>query len=133
MAHNPKVAGSNPAPLLRINTGQRAFPVLGDALDRLENGFHVIDLSSPGSGMASPTDELERRRLDRLVEQLTRQLGIHRSLTLDVNYVEDVDLWRKAARLAGRRLGIPVRTGVSRDGTRVSASEGPSSLTLPPT
>ena len=83
--------------------------------------------------MASVTDELERRRLDRLVEQLTRQLRIHRSLTLDVNYAEDVDLWRKAARLAGRRLGIPVRTGVSGDGTRVWASEGPSSLTLPPT
>jgi hypothetical protein len=49
--------------------------------------------------MARLTDELERRRLDRLVEQLTQQLRVHRSLNLD--------------------------TGVSRDGTSVWASEGP--------
>jgi hypothetical protein len=71
------------------------------------------------------TDELERRRLERLTEQLTEQLRVHRSLTLDVDRLEDVELWRKAARRAGRRLAVPVRTGVSHDGTKVWASEGP--------
>jgi hypothetical protein len=75
--------------------------------------------------MAQVVDELERRRLERLVQQLTEQLRVHRSLTLGVDRVDNVDLWRKAARMAGRRLGIPVRTGVSRDGAKVWASEGP--------
>jgi hypothetical protein len=41
------------------------------------------------------------------------------------NDVEDVDLWRRAARHAGRVLGISVRTGVSPDASRVWAVEGP--------
>lgn len=75
--------------------------------------------------MAQLTDELERRRLDRLVKQLTVELRIHRSVTYGSDYVEDVELWRRAARLAGRRLGITVRTGVSPDRKKVWASEGP--------
>jgi hypothetical protein len=64
-------------------------------------------------------DELERWHLEHLVKQLTEGLRTHRSLTYSTDYVEDVELWRRAARVAGRRLGIPVRTGVSRDGTKV--------------
>jgi hypothetical protein len=70
-------------------------------------------------------DELADRRLRLLVEELMVQLTDHRSVKHGTDYVEDVELWRKAARIAGRRMGIPVRTGVSADGTEVWASEGP--------
>ncbi|MCU1428408.1 MAG: hypothetical protein JWL83_2408 [Actinomycetia bacterium] len=70
-------------------------------------------------------DEMRRRRLEHLAADLKTELLIRRSLTMSVERVEDVELWRSAARLAGRRLGIPVRTGVSRDGSTVWASEGP--------
>ncbi len=75
--------------------------------------------------MASLSDELARRRLEHLVEQLTQQLLVRRGVTHGTDYVEDIELWRKAARIAGRRLGMQVRTGVSRDGSKVWASEGP--------
>jgi hypothetical protein len=71
------------------------------------------------------TDELADRRLEILVRELENQLRTDRGVKHGVDYVADVDLWRKAARIAGRRLGIPVRTGISRDGTEVWASEGP--------
>jgi hypothetical protein len=70
-------------------------------------------------------DELERRRLEHLSQQLADELRIRRSITMSSACIEDVELWRRAARLAGRRLGIPVRTGLSSDGTKVWASEGP--------
>ena len=65
------------------------------------------------------------RRLELLVDELTVQLKVSQGATHGIDYVEDIELWRKAARIAGRRLGIAVRTGVSRDGTKVWASEGP--------
>lgn len=71
------------------------------------------------------SDELAARRRERLVTQLERDLRILRSLTYGTDDIEDVDEWRTAARIAGRRLGVPIRTGVSRDGTKVWASEGP--------
>jgi len=70
-------------------------------------------------------DELERRRVERLVPQIMDELQAYRSVTHGTEHVKDVELWRKAARIAGRRLGIQVRTGVSRDGRKVWASEGP--------
>ena len=70
-------------------------------------------------------DELADRRLEILVQELVNQLRTDRGVKHGVDHVGDVDLWRKAARIAGRRLGIPVRTGVSRDGTEAWASEGP--------
>jgi hypothetical protein len=75
--------------------------------------------------MARLTDELDRRRLERLAAELALELRLRRSVTYGTDYVEDVELWRRAARLAGRQLGIQVRTGVSSDGTKVWASEGP--------
>lgn len=71
------------------------------------------------------SDELERKRLEHLAKHLEQQLRIHRSLTYGADHIEDIDLWRRAARLAGRRMGIPVRTGVSRDGTKVLAVRRP--------
>jgi hypothetical protein len=69
---------------------------------------------------------LERARIDRLAEEIARQLNEHGGgvVRLTAN-VDDVERWRRAARQAGRRLGIIIRTGVSRDGEKVWASEGP--------
>ena len=75
--------------------------------------------------MARLTDVLERRRLVRLTEQLAQELRVQLGIMYSTDSVEDVELWRRAARRAGRQLGICIRTGVSRDGTRVWASEGP--------
>lgn len=70
-------------------------------------------------------DELARRRLELRVQEIAQLLALHKSVTFSTNYVEDVDEWRKAARIAGHRLNISVRTGVARDGSKVWASEGP--------
>jgi hypothetical protein len=99
--------------------------MIGDPLSRGEEGPNVINLSSRDPAMVRLTDELERRRLERLVPQLMDELQTYRSVTHGTDHVGDVDLWRKAARAAGRRLGMQVRTGVSRDGMKVWASEGP--------
>ncbi|MGH9126453.1 MAG: hypothetical protein ACRDZ8_17255 [Acidimicrobiales bacterium] len=68
-------------------------------------------------------DELAERRLEILVRELMVLLQEHEAFVLEVDYVEDVETWRKAVRSAGRRLGVPVRTGVSKDGTRVWAAD----------
>ena len=39
--------------------------------------------------------------------------------------IGDVDLWRRAARRAGRILGVAIRTGLAPDGSKVWACEGP--------
>lgn len=70
-------------------------------------------------------DELTQRRLQRLVEVLMVELKARQSVTYGADYVGDVETWRTAARIAGHRLGISIRTGVSKDGTKVWASEGP--------
>ena len=71
------------------------------------------------------TDELADRRLEFLVLELMSQLQGESAVKHGADHVGDVELWRRAARIAGHRLGIPVRTGVSPDGTEVWASEGP--------
>ncbi len=70
-------------------------------------------------------DELADRRLELLVQELMTQFRFNRGVKHGTEHVGDVELWRKAARIAGKRLGIPVRTGLSSDGTEVWASEGP--------
>jgi len=57
--------------------------------------------------MSVRADELERRRLMHLVDQLTEQLQERRSITHGTDYVED----GRAARAAGRRLGLRIRVG----------------------
>ena len=71
------------------------------------------------------TDELAERRFKLFVRDMTQQLKTLRTVVYGTDQIEDVDQWREAARAAGRRLRMPVRTGVSRDGTKVWASEGP--------
>jgi hypothetical protein len=70
-------------------------------------------------------DELARRRDERRARKLEQQLKAHQAVIYGTDEIDDVDEWRKAARAAGRRLGIRVRTGVSKDGMKVWASEGP--------
>jgi hypothetical protein len=70
-------------------------------------------------------NELAARRFKLVVDQVEHQLRTHQTVVLGTDRVEDVEEWRSAARAAGRRLGLPVRTGISKDGTRVWASEGP--------
>jgi hypothetical protein len=42
-------------------------------------------------------------------------------VTAEVKDLENVEQWRKAARLDGRQLGYPIRTSLSRDGETVCA------------
>jgi hypothetical protein len=88
------------------------------------NGGFVITLSSNGFETMT-TDEIARHRLELRVREIAEQLSLYQSVTFSTGYVEDVEEWRKAARIAGRRLKIQVRTGVSPDGEKVWASEGP--------
>ena len=69
---------------------------------------------------------LERVRIDRLAEEIAWQLRSNcNSVVRGTANVANVVEWRRAARKAGRQLGIQIRTGVSRDGDKVWASEGP--------
>jgi hypothetical protein len=70
-------------------------------------------------------DELAKRRREKLVERLVYLLKTYRTVVLGIDEVENVPEWRSAAREAGRRLNIRVSTGVSRDGTKVWATEEP--------
>jgi len=69
--------------------------------------------------------DTDNRQFEELVLKLVLELKFKRSVNYAVSSIEDVELWRRAARTAGRRLGIQVRTGISRDGQVVWASEGP--------
>lgn len=66
--------------------------------------------------------ELERARVERLAEEIAGQLRAgYGSVLRRSDAVDDVDRWRRAARRAGRILGVPIRTGVSIDGAPVWA------------
>jgi hypothetical protein len=70
--------------------------------------------------------DLERVRIERLADEIAGQLLAHGGSILRLSTdVGDVNRWRRAARLAGRRRGIVMRTGVSEDRTKVWGSEGP--------
>jgi hypothetical protein len=59
-------------------------------------------------------------RAERLTEQIVVQLSRHSgAVTRRASDVGDVELWRGAARRAGRVLNVPVRTGVAPDGSKV--------------
>jgi hypothetical protein len=58
--------------------------------------------------------------LDRLAEEIAAQLVAGQGGVVRwTSEIADVDVWRKAARRAGRLLGVPVRTGVADDGSKV--------------
>jgi len=63
--------------------------------------------------------DLERRKVDKLADEIERQLaGLPpmSHLHVPLSEVEDPQRWRRAARLAAHRLGWRVATGVSRHG-----------------
>ncbi len=66
--------------------------------------------------------DLEKVRVERLAMEIADQLVAgHGSVLRLADGVGDVDRWRRAARRAGRILGVSVRTGVSPDQARVWA------------
>jgi hypothetical protein len=66
-------------------------------------------------------------RLRKLADVIAGELRVgHGSTIHAVDKVDDVELWRKAARRASRLLGVPVRTGLAPDGSRVWAVDNSS-------
>ena len=62
-------------------------------------------------------DESEQQRMAReIAAQIVAGQG---SVVRWTAELPDVDDWRRAARRAGRLLGVRIRTGVSDDGTKV--------------
>src|SRR5712692_1924229 len=64
---------------------------------------------------------LERRAVERLARELVPRFADTRDLKAKVSEIDNVERWRKAARRAGHRLGYPVRTMLSSDGSTVYA------------
>ncbi len=58
---------------------------------------------------------------ERLVVQLGVGLSVNEFVTEPVWRVRDVAEWRKAARTAGRRMRVPVRTALIHDGATLVA------------
>lgn len=77
--------------------------------------------------------DIERVRVDRLADELLPAIrdafagpGMYRVATADI---EDVDRWRRAARLCARQIGVSCSTSVSADGSFVwIVDESPPSI-----
>ncbi len=65
--------------------------------------------------------DLRHRRIERLAADLARHLR-DGHVIVEVDRIDSVEEWRAAARLAARRHGWQVRTGMSRDSARVFAA-----------
>lgn len=70
---------------------------------------------------ASKVTDLRKRRIERLADELEPYLRRGHAI-VDVDRVPSADEWRAAARLAARRNGWQVRTGMSRGQGRVFAA-----------
>jgi hypothetical protein len=57
--------------------------------------------------------DLEEVRVERMVPGIVEELQAHGGALADVNALDSVERWRRAARRAGRLLGWRIRTGVS--------------------
>ena len=69
---------------------------------------------------------LEKFRVDRLSDEIAGQLEANdNSVCRLTANVANIAEWRRAARVAGRRMGIQIRTGISRQRDKVWAVEGP--------
>ena len=64
---------------------------------------------------------LERRTVESLALKLEPRFKERGTLVAEVGEVGNIERWRKAARLAGRSLGQPVRTMVSAERSTVIA------------
>lgn len=65
--------------------------------------------------------DLRQRRIERLADGLARHLR-DGHVIVEVDRINSVDEWRAAARVAARRHGWKVRTGMSRTHERVFAA-----------
>jgi hypothetical protein len=64
--------------------------------------------------------EVSKEQLEDLAKEIAAQLEAgYGSVVRMSSSLENVEEWRKAARRAGRLLGVPVRTGVTDDGSKV--------------
>lgn len=70
---------------------------------------------------ASKVTDLRKRRIERLADELAPHL-LHGHAIVEVDRVPSAEEWRAAARLAARRNGWQVRTGMSRGQERVFAA-----------
>lgn len=70
---------------------------------------------------ASKVIDLRRRRIERLADDLARELVSKTYLIVEVDELDSVDEWRAAARLAARQRGWQVRTGFGRGRQQVFA------------
>jgi hypothetical protein len=70
---------------------------------------------------------LDDFRVHRLALVIADELRVGDGCTWrSTDELDDVATWRRAARRAGRLLGVSIRTGLAGDGTRVWAvEEGP--------
>ena len=69
---------------------------------------------------------LEGVRLQKLALVIADELRANEGHTIhSAEAVGDVEFWRRAARSAGRIMGVSIRTGIAPDGSRVWAVEGP--------
>jgi len=66
--------------------------------------------------------DLEQVRLSKLAEEIAAQIQAGQgNVKRRASDVGDVEEWRRAARKAGRLLGVPIRTAVAPDGSAVCA------------
>ena len=70
---------------------------------------------------ATKVTDLRQRRIERLAVDLARVLVSTTYLIVEVDEIDSVDEWRAAARLAARRRGWQVRTGLGQTGQQVFA------------
>lgn len=57
--------------------------------------------------------DIEKQRVEQLALELVPTLRDRQQVSRKIADVDDVDRWRRAARRAGRILGVRVRTGVN--------------------
>jgi hypothetical protein len=66
--------------------------------------------------------DLERARVEQLANEFLPILRERGSIDAEVDGLESVQRWRRAARRAARTLGWSIRTGITPGGTRVWAA-----------
>lgn len=73
-------------------------------------------------GLAVPAVDPDRVDTELLAHVIAAQIeASHGNLIRNASEIGNPDRWRQAARKAGRVLGVPIRTGVASDGSRVWA------------
>lgn len=65
--------------------------------------------------------DLRKRRIERLADELAPHL-LHGPVVVEVDRIDSIEEWRAAARIAARRHGWKVRTGMGRGNERAFAA-----------